>query len=40
VWTAQALSVAGVEVSPVQSLTASGLLTQLRKREATLPARP
>jgi uncharacterized protein (TIGR02117 family) len=40
VWTAQALSVAGVEVSPVQSLTASGLLTQLRKPEATLPARP
>lgn len=31
VWTAQALVAAGVEVSPDQSLTAGGLLTQLRE---------
>jgi uncharacterized protein (TIGR02117 family) len=31
VWTAQALVAAGIDVSPEQSLTANGLLTQLRE---------
>jgi uncharacterized protein (TIGR02117 family) len=32
VWTAQALRAAGIDVSPAQSLTAGGLLAQLRER--------
>lgn len=40
VWTAQALNAAGIEVSPVQSLTASGLLAQLRQPTTPLPVPP